>query len=363
MGRGAAIAASGSGGDDWRPLNGNAPTMGSMPKEPTRKKAPRKPVARKQAPAAATQPDLLEPVAIGPGPAEATRPKLEPDAAPDTTPVDAGVSPPHPTASPRSASTRRSSPLAELGYEEPTPIQREAIPPLLEGRDVLAEAPTGTGKTAAFALPIAPAHRTDRRGPPGAGPRALVLVPTRELAMQVAEAVHATAGPSGRGSLPVYGGQPYRAAAARPGRGVEVVVATPGRALDHLTRGSLRLDRARMVVLDEADEMLDMGFAEDLETILSARAGGAADGALLGHDLAGHRAHRQRAPAQAGPRHGRADKRAEGRGRRAGPPGRLRRAAAPTSSRRCAGSWTWRTRPRRSSSPGHAARWTSWARR
>jgi ATP-dependent RNA helicase DeaD len=154
--------------------------------------------------------------------------------------------------------------LSELGYEEPTPIQREAIPPLLAGRDLLAEAPTGTGKTAAFALPMLQRlQRTDT-----GAPAALVLVPTRELSMQVAQAVHRY----GRGMearvLPVYGGQPIGQQLGRLRRGVDVVVATPGRAVDHLERGSLHLDGVRFVALDEADEMLDMGFAEDLETIL-----------------------------------------------------------------------------------------------
>ncbi|HYI65730.1 MAG TPA: DEAD/DEAH box helicase [Candidatus Limnocylindrales bacterium] len=154
--------------------------------------------------------------------------------------------------------------LSELGYEEPTPIQREAIPPLLAGRDVLAEAPTGTGKTAAFALPLL--QRMERST--STAPTALILVPTRELAMQVAQAVHRY----GRGVdarvLPIYGGQAIGQQLGRLRRGVDVVVATPGRAVDHLKRGSLELDRVRYVVLDEADEMLDMGFADDLEAIL-----------------------------------------------------------------------------------------------
>ncbi len=154
--------------------------------------------------------------------------------------------------------------LAELGYEEPTPIQREAIPPLLAGRDLLAEAPTGTGKTAAFALPLL--QRLNRSD--DGSPSALILVPTRELAMQVAQAVHRY----GRGMearvLPIYGGQAIGQQLGQLRRGVDVVVATPGRAVDHLKRGSLRLDRVSYVVLDEADEMLDMGFAEDLEAIL-----------------------------------------------------------------------------------------------
>lgn len=159
--------------------------------------------------------------------------------------------------------------LADLGYEEPTPIQREAIPPLLEGRDVLGQAATGTGKTAAFALPII--HRIsaaadgERRIP-----TALVLVPTRELAMQVAEAVHRYGRPAGVSVLPIYGGHAMQQQLRALRRGVDVVVATPGRVLDHIRRKSIDLARVRTVVLDEADEMLDMGFADDLEAILTA---------------------------------------------------------------------------------------------
>ncbi|MDT7551334.1 MAG: ATP-dependent helicase DeaD, partial [Actinomycetota bacterium] len=155
--------------------------------------------------------------------------------------------------------------VTDLGYEEPTPIQREAIPLLVEGRDLLGQAATGTGKTAAFALPIL------QRLPPGreaVEPSALVLVPTRELAVQVAEAVHTYGRRLGVRVLPVYGGQPIRMQLRGLQRGVDVVVATPGRALDHLRRGTLRLGAVDVVVLDEADEMLDMGFADDLEAIL-----------------------------------------------------------------------------------------------
>ncbi|HEX5580934.1 MAG TPA: DEAD/DEAH box helicase [Gemmatimonadaceae bacterium] len=156
--------------------------------------------------------------------------------------------------------------LHALGYEEPTPIQREAIPPLLEGHDLLGLAATGTGKTAAFALPL-----LERIGPRSGrrdGVCALILVPTRELAMQVAEAVHKYGKGLGTRVLAVYGGQPISQQLRVLGRGVDVVVATPGRALDHLRRGSLDASGVQVVVLDEADEMLDMGFAEDLEAIL-----------------------------------------------------------------------------------------------
>ncbi|PRX50894.1 ATP-dependent RNA helicase DeaD [Prauserella shujinwangii] len=155
--------------------------------------------------------------------------------------------------------------LAGLGYEEPTPIQREAVPPLLEGRDLLGQAATGTGKTAAFALPVLQ-RWTD--GARGAGPAALVLVPTRELAVQVAQAFHRYGRELGARVLPIYGGQPIGRQLQALDRGVDVVVATPGRALDHLSRGTLRLGEVHTVVLDEADEMLDMGFVEDIDAIL-----------------------------------------------------------------------------------------------
>jgi ATP-dependent RNA helicase DeaD len=153
--------------------------------------------------------------------------------------------------------------LIQLGYEEPTPIQRAAVPALLTGRDLVGQAATGTGKTAAFALPI-----LARLEGTGTAPEALVLVPTRELAMQVSEAVHRYGRGLGVRVLPIYGGQHIGRQLDGLRRGVDVVVATPGRAQDHLRRGSLSLESIRTVVLDEADEMLDMGFAEDIEEIL-----------------------------------------------------------------------------------------------
>jgi ATP-dependent RNA helicase DeaD len=159
------------------------------------------------------------------------------------------------------------SALTALGYEEPTPIQRESIPKLLERHDLLGQAATGTGKTAAFALPIL---QRIAEGERGSAPAALVLVPTRELCVQVSEALHRYGKDLGVRVLPIYGGQPIGRQLRELQRGVDVVVATPGRALDHLQRGTMKLDRIEMVVLDEADEMLDMGFAEDLEGILSA---------------------------------------------------------------------------------------------
>ena len=154
--------------------------------------------------------------------------------------------------------------LDELGYEEPTPIQETAIPHILAGADVLGLAATGTGKTAAFTLPLL--ERISKGGP---APAALILVPTRELAVQVAQAVHRYGRQMGISVLPIYGGQAFVQQLRVLKRGVDVVVATPGRALDHIRRGTLDLVTVEMLVLDEADEMLDMGFAEDLDAIIS----------------------------------------------------------------------------------------------
>lgn len=154
--------------------------------------------------------------------------------------------------------------LQELGYESPSPIQAATIPLLLNNRDVLGQAQTGTGKTASFALPIL--ARIDIKQ---STPQALVLAPTRELAIQVAEAFqrYATYIP-GFHVLPIYGGQSYGAQLSALRRGVHVVVGTPGRVIDHLEKGSLDLSRIKTMVLDEADEMLRMGFIDDVETIL-----------------------------------------------------------------------------------------------
>jgi ATP-dependent RNA helicase DeaD len=159
--------------------------------------------------------------------------------------------------------------VAALGYEEPTPIQREAIPLLLAGKDVLGQAGTGTGKTAAFSLPMLH-HLITRPARTRGAVRGLVLVPTRELAMQVAEALHKYAKGSTLTVVPVFGGAPMSQQIRSLQRGADVVVATPGRALDHLRRKTLTLDALEVLVLDEADEMLDMGFAEDLETLMNA---------------------------------------------------------------------------------------------
>ena len=155
--------------------------------------------------------------------------------------------------------------LSELGYESPTPIQARAIPELLQGRDVVGLAQTGTGKTAAFALPMLDALDPDR-----SETQALIMAPTRELALQVADAVTSYAAKlPGIRVLPVYGGQGYAAQLRGLERGAHVVVGTPGRVIDHLERGSLELSGLEHLVLDEADEMLTMGFAEDVETILA----------------------------------------------------------------------------------------------
>jgi len=156
--------------------------------------------------------------------------------------------------------------VEEQGYSSPSPIQAQAIPALLEGRDLLGQAQTGTGKTAAFALPL-----LQRLDPEAKRPQVLVLAPTRELAGQVTEAVK-TYGKYLKGLrvLPIYGGAGYREQLQGLKQGVQVVVGTPGRILDHMQRGSLDLSELKMLVLDEADEMLRMGFIEDVETILEA---------------------------------------------------------------------------------------------
>ena len=158
------------------------------------------------------------------------------------------------------------STLTSLGYEEPTPIQAASIPLLISGSDMLGQAATGTGKTAAFALPILERLEPGERGKE---PSALVLVPTRELALQVAQAFASYGKSVGVRLVAIYGGAPARQQIEALRRGVNVVIATPGRALDLCNRGSLRLGNVRTVVLDEADEMLEMGFIEDIETILA----------------------------------------------------------------------------------------------
>ncbi len=155
--------------------------------------------------------------------------------------------------------------LSDVGYETPSPIQAVTIPALLSGRDVVGIAQTGTGKTAAFAVPMLAGLDLKQKKP-----QALVLAPTRELALQVSEAFERYAAHlPGVHVLPVYGGQGYGVQLSALRRGVHVVVGTPGRVMDHLDKGTLDLSELRFLALDEADEMLKMGFAEDVETILA----------------------------------------------------------------------------------------------
>ncbi len=158
--------------------------------------------------------------------------------------------------------------VRELGYETPSPIQAATIPVLLQGRDVVGMAQTGTGKTAAFALPLL--ENLEHSTKSGRAPQALVLAPTRELALQVCEAFESySAKQKGVHVLPVYGGQAYGTQLSALRRGVDIIVGTPGRIMDHMAKGTLDLSELRFLVLDEADEMLKMGFAEDVEQILA----------------------------------------------------------------------------------------------
>jgi ATP-dependent RNA helicase DeaD len=154
--------------------------------------------------------------------------------------------------------------VAELGFEAPTPIQSRAVPLLMAGRDLIGQAQTGTGKTAAFALPL-----IEKIDPNRPETQALVMAPTRELAVQVAGGIHDLAKYTGVRIVPVYGGQPIDRQFRALRSGAQVVVGTPGRLLDHLRRGTLTLQNVTFCVLDEADEMLALGFLEDMETILA----------------------------------------------------------------------------------------------
>lgn len=155
--------------------------------------------------------------------------------------------------------------LNDLGYETPTPIQAKTIPPILDGKDIIGQAQTGTGKTAAFALPV-----LDQIDLQNTAPQALVLAPTRELALQVAEAFQGYAAHlKGFHVLPIYGGQSYTVQLRQLKRAAHVVVGTPGRVIDHIKRGTLKLDQLKFLVLDEADEMLRMGFIDDVEWVIS----------------------------------------------------------------------------------------------
>ncbi|MFZ3132340.1 MAG: DEAD/DEAH box helicase [Desulfosporosinus sp.] len=153
--------------------------------------------------------------------------------------------------------------LSEMGFEEPSPIQIEAIPVALEDLDIIGQAQTGTGKTAAFGIPI-----TEKVNPKFQAVQALIVTPTRELAIQVAEEIAKIGKYRHVKPLPIYGGQPIDRQIRALRMGYQVVVGTPGRLLDHLNRGTLRLQHVKIVVLDEADEMLDMGFIEDIESLL-----------------------------------------------------------------------------------------------
>ena len=155
--------------------------------------------------------------------------------------------------------------LGHAGYLEPTPIQAGLIPRALAGVDVLGQARTGTGKTAAFVIPIIERLTAGRKAH---APQALVLVPTRELAVQVREEVVKLAHGQKIHSVAVYGGKPIKGQIDKLSRGIDVVIGTPGRVLDHMSRGTLKLDDLQVVVLDEADRMLDIGFRPDIEKIL-----------------------------------------------------------------------------------------------
>jgi ATP-dependent RNA helicase RhlE len=157
--------------------------------------------------------------------------------------------------------------VSEQGYTQATPIQQQAIPVILEGRDVMASARTGTGKTAAFVLPIL---QQLSQQPVQKAPRALVLTPTRELAAQVTENLNAYARHLQIRALPVFGGVNINPQITRMARGIDVLIATPGRLIDHMQRGTVRLDAIQMLILDEADRMLDMGFQPAIERIVKA---------------------------------------------------------------------------------------------
>jgi superfamily II DNA/RNA helicase len=158
--------------------------------------------------------------------------------------------------------------LDELGYVTPTPIQKEAIPKILEGHDILASAQTGSGKTAAFLLPAL--HKIKTSAGENLGPKVLILVPTRELAMQVAtEATKYSKYMNRVKTVVIYGGTPYPPQCRQLSRPYEILVATPGRLIDHLERGRIDLSQIKMFILDEADRMLDMGFVKPVEQIAS----------------------------------------------------------------------------------------------
>ena len=152
--------------------------------------------------------------------------------------------------------------LTDMGFEEPSPIQEQTIPLVLDGYDVIGQAQTGTGKTAAFGIPLVQSI-TDHKHI-----QALIMTPTRELAIQVAEEVGKIGRTSRIKALPVYGGQPIERQIRALKSGVQIVIGTPGRLIDHINRNTIKLDHIKFLVLDEADEMLDMGFVDDMEEIM-----------------------------------------------------------------------------------------------
>ena len=154
--------------------------------------------------------------------------------------------------------------VIEMGFEEPSPIQSQSIPVILSGKDVIGQAQTGTGKTAAFSIPV-----LEMINPEEKNLQAVILCPTRELAIQVSTEIRKIGKyMHGIKSLPVYGGQPIERQIKALKGGVQIVIGTPGRVIDHINRKTLKMDNVKMVILDEADEMLDMGFREDIELIL-----------------------------------------------------------------------------------------------
>jgi ATP-dependent RNA helicase DeaD len=193
---------------------------------------------------------------VAEAPAEEPQPIAAPAAASDAPPPPFGDLPLSPV---------MLQALAAAGYVEPTPIQAGLVPKALEGADLMGQARTGTGKTAAFAIPIL--ERLEPRDK-SAGPQALILTPTRELAVQVRDEIVKLSAGRKLATVALYGGKPIRPQTERLGRGADLIVGTPGRVLDHIGRGTLRLGGIRFVVLDEADRMLDIGFRPDIEKIL-----------------------------------------------------------------------------------------------
>ena len=190
--------------------------------------------------------------------------------------------------------------VAELGFEEATPIQTTAIPLLLEGRDVLGQSQTGTGKTAAFGIPA-----IEKVDPHQRSLQVLILCPTRELAVQAADEMKKF-GKHKRGIriLPIYGGQSIDRQILALRQGVQIVIGTPGRVMDHMRRGTLLVDQVSTLILDEADEMLNMGFREDIETILKDVPEERQTVPFFGDHVSGDSCHHQAVPAQSGEREG-----------------------------------------------------------